>query len=79
MKAKLPTVIRPVPSVTVEIERVTASEGSHAKAEIPIDVTLFGITIEGKFLVESENARSGIVTRPSFNVSEVKASRSAKA
>jgi hypothetical protein len=51
----------------------------YVNAEIPIDVTLFGIVIEDKNFVESRKASSPIVTRPSLKVSEVKALRSWKA
>ena len=78
-KAKSPTVIRPVPSVTEEIVEYGVPVEPYVNAEIPIVVTLLGIVIEDKNFVESRKAFSPIVTRPSLNVSEVKASRSWKA
>jgi hypothetical protein len=44
----------------------------YENALIPIDVTLFGIVIEDKYFVESRKDSPPIVTRPSFNVSDVK-------
>jgi hypothetical protein len=78
-KAKSPTVIKPVPRVTEEMVEYGVPVPAYVKAEIPMVVTLFGIVIEDKNFVESRKAFSPIFTIPSFNVSEVKASRPWKA
>jgi hypothetical protein len=65
--------------VTEEIVEYGVPVDPYVNAEIPMVVTLFGIVIEDKNFVESRKAFSPIFTIPSFNVSEVKASRSWKA
>ena len=71
-KAKSPTVIKPVPSVNEEMFEYGVPVKSYLNDESPTDVTLFGIDIEDKYLVESKNAASPTVRSPSFKVNEVR-------